>query len=838
MPGGTGPRAQRAGGHSREVPEVQAPALTPSRWRPVPAAPGRGWCSTWGPGHFSTFDGHAYDFSGTCNYVFAAVCKDASSAFSVQLRRGPDGAISRVIVELGASVVTVQDGVVSVKDVGAVALPYTSNGLQITPFGQSVRLVAKQLALELELMWGPGAHLMVRTSGLGGAAGVRALGRCPANQVYRECGEPCARTCSNPQHSCSGFCTFGCFCPEGTVLDDISGNGSCVAVSRCPCLRGGVAYAPGEVTSAACRTCRCAAGRWDCTERPCPGRCSLEGGSFVTTFDARPYRFHGTCSYVLLQSPLLPDGGSLTAVFSKSGYSHSETSLSAVIYTSGQDKIAISQDDVVTNNGEAKWLPYLTRNVTVFRQTSTHLQMATTFGLELLVQLRPVFQAYVTVGPRFRGQTRVPTRCEPGCVCAEGLYEDASGQCVPPEDCPCEFAGTSYPRGAQLHADCKICTCAQGSWTCHERAPCSSTCALYGEGHVVTFDGQRFVFEGSCEYVLATDGCGPDDARPSFKILTENVVCGKSGVTCSRAIRVLLGGVSVVLADRNYTVSGEDPLVRLSVKAGSLHLVLDATVGHRYNLSIVWNKHMTVLIKVARASQDALCGLCGNANGNMKDDFETRSRYVAASELEFVNSWKESPLCGDARLALDPCSLNAFRRAWAERKCGIINSQTFAACHGQDGTTGTVPRDGHTRRAWALGGDTRATRTQGDDTQHVHTVTHSTPGTSDVTVSQNTPHTALTRTTTQHPNTVWPSYPDWGQATSTPEPTTQKITGQTTTMSTSASGPPGSVSTAPRTTGPPSGTTFRTSSTPPAQSAPRTSLPTRVPPFSTSAVTP
>lgn len=62
-------------------------------------------------------------------------------------------------------------------------------------------------------------------------------------------------------------------------------------------------------------------------------------------------------------------------------------------------------------------------------------------------------------GPRPRGlptpSLQVPTKCEPGCVCAEGLYENTSGQCVPPEDCPCEFAGVSYPRGAQLNTDCK-----------------------------------------------------------------------------------------------------------------------------------------------------------------------------------------------------------------------------------------------------------------------------------------------------------------------------------------------------------------------------------------------
>ncbi|KAM8812748.1 mucin-6, partial [Rhynchonycteris naso] len=1037
-------------------------------------APDRGWCSTWGRGHFSTFDGHVYDFEGTCNYVFAAICKDASATFSVQLRREPGGNISRVIVELGSSVVTVQQDVISIKDVGTVSLPYTSNGLQITPFGQSVRLVAKQLELELVVVWGPGAHLLVLVEGkhmgkmcglcgnfdgektneflsedgkllephkyaalqklddpneicayefipspqalkaehaqtctqlltlvspkcdvpkepflrscqadlstcaqpgqrgcscatlseysrqcsLAGqpvrrwrGPGLCSLGQCPANQVYQECGEACVRTCSNPQHSCTSFCTFGCFCPEGMVLDDVSKNLTCVPVAQCPCTLGGVTYGPGEVTEDACRTCQCTMGRWKCEEQPCPRRCALEGGSFVTTFDARPYRFHGMCTYILLQSPLLPDGGSLMAAYEKSGYSHSETSLAALIYMSSQDKIVISRDEVITHNGDTKWLPYETGNITVFRQTSTHLQMATTFGLELVIQVQPVFQAYVTVGTQFRGQTRglcgnfngdttddfttsmgiaegtaslfvdswragncpaaleretdpcsmsqlnkvcaethcsallnkgtafekchavvnpkpfykrcvyqacnyeetflhicatlgnyaqacasrgvllsgwrtsvenctilctgnqtfsydssacgrtcfslsdrgaechpstvpvegcncpegtylnhrsecvhraqcpcllddhklilagqstvvngvtchcvngrlscpgrpqtllatcsapktfqacgqssankfgaacaptcqmlatgtpcVPTKCEPGCVCAEGLYENTNGQCVPPEECPCEFAGVSYPRGAELHTDCKTCTCSRGKWTCQQSAHCSSTCTLYGEGHVVTFDGQRFVFEGNCEYILATDGCGTNASQPTFKILMENVVCGKSGITCSRAIRVSAGGLSIVLADRNYTVSGEDPRVHSWAKAGSLHLLLDISIGSSYNLTLIWNKNMAVSITLSRASQDPLCGLCGNYNGNMKDDFETRSKYVASSELEFVNSWKEDPLCGDARFVLDPCARNAFRRAWAERKCGIINSQTFAACHSQ-----------------------------------------------------------------------------------------------------------------------------------------------------------
>lgn len=91
----------------------------------------------------------------------------------------------------------------------------------------------------------------------------------------------------------------------------------------------------------------------------------------------------------------------------------------------------ISQDEVTTN-GDTKRLPYKAGmsaalpgssvghgptaggplspcplgNITVFRQTSTHLQMATTFGLELVIRLRPVFQVYITLGPHFRGQTK------------------------------------------------------------------------------------------------------------------------------------------------------------------------------------------------------------------------------------------------------------------------------------------------------------------------------------------------------------------------------------------------------------------------------------------------
>ena len=95
---------------------------------------------------------------------------------------------------------------------------------------------------------------------------------------------------------------------------------------------------------------------------------------------------------------------------------------------------------------------------------------------------------------------------------------------------------------------------------------------MYGDGHYLTFDGRRYSFSGDCEYTLLQvhghrapppppgllaapahahpsgpllcpqDHCGGNgSAQDSFRVVTENVPCGTTGTTCSKAIKIFLG---------------------------------------------------------------------------------------------------------------------------------------------------------------------------------------------------------------------------------------------------------------------------------------------------------
>ncbi|KAM6216313.1 mucin-19 [Rhynchocyon petersi] len=271
--------------------------------------------------------------------------------------------------------------------------------------------------------------------------------------------------------------------------------------------------------------------------------------------------------------------------------------------------------------------------------------------------------------------------CKRGCYCPVGMVRNSKKQCVYPEDCPCSFGGREYDQGSVTSVGCNKCTCIKGSWNCTQNE-CQSTCHIYGEGHVRTFDGKSYSFDGLCQYSFIEDYCGSENG--TFRVLTESVPCCEDGLTCSRKVIVAFKDQNVVLQDGKVTAvkTAESKECGLKANTYSVHTVgLYLILKFESGMTLIWDKNTRISAIMDPRWNGKVCGLCGNNNGDLKDDFTTRYSSLAAGPLEFGNSWKTTQECSDTVTQTFPCDSNPYCKAWAVKKCEIIRDATFRDCH-------------------------------------------------------------------------------------------------------------------------------------------------------------
>ncbi|CAL8294515.1 unnamed protein product [Boreogadus saida] len=274
----------------------------------------------------------------------------------------------------------------------------------------------------------------------------------------------------------------------------------------------------------------------------------------------------------------------------------------------------------------------------------------------------------------------ISDRCVSGCMCPEGSLTDGAGGCVKEDLCPCLYNSVSYTPGQTVKVDCNTCECRARKWECttHE---CDGICTIYGDGHYISFDEKKFSFNGDCGYTFAQDYCHGEMSNGTFRVVTENIPCASIDSTCSTAIKLYLGNTEILLSDEKIKVmkQSHEAEIPYQVHSIGIYLVIEAKNG----LILIWNKKTTLMIKLNPSYKGQLCGLCGNYDGSVKNDFTTRNHEVVAEAVQFGNSWKVSPTCPDVDAIKRPCQLYSHRQAWALKHCSIINSEVFAACHSQ-----------------------------------------------------------------------------------------------------------------------------------------------------------
>ncbi|KAM9528428.1 mucin-2-like [Salvelinus alpinus] len=234
--------------------------------------------------------------------------------------------------------------------------------------------------------------------------------QCPFNMGYLESGSPCMDTCTHSDTSslCEEHLMDGCFCPHGTVFDDISKRG-CVTQDQCQCKHDKV-YNSGEVFRQDREECVCHHGQWSCKSLPSPGTCAVEEGSHVTTFDGKAFTFHGDCYYPLAKVESKNEASPKFTVLVQLVpciRQKFDTCLKSVVVLLNNDRnnaLVITADGKVSHNAQIT-LPYNTADISVFKPSSFHMILQTSFGLQVQIQLVPIMQVYVTLDESYKTKT-------------------------------------------------------------------------------------------------------------------------------------------------------------------------------------------------------------------------------------------------------------------------------------------------------------------------------------------------------------------------------------------------------------------------------------------------
>ncbi len=120
-----------------------------------------------------------------------------------------------------------------------------------------------------------------------------------------------------------------------------------------------------------------------------------------------------------------------------------------------------------------------------------------------------------------------------------------------------------------------LSTCKDTAWQCTAKK-CAKVCTAVGDPHYKTFDGKRYEFQGSCEYILSEDYCGSDSGI--YRIEVQNIPCGTSGVTCTKAPIVTLNDIVISF------IRGEKPKIEALPGAQAVNL----TAGYKIYQSHFW----------------------------------------------------------------------------------------------------------------------------------------------------------------------------------------------------------------------------------------------------------
>lgn len=179
------------------------------------------------------------------------------------------------------------------------------------------------------------------------------------------------------------------------------------------------------------------------------------------------------------------------------------------------------------------------------------------------------------------------------------------------------------------------------------RKPDGNTGVIYGDPHIVTFDGLRNSFQAVGEFILAKSERGDFEVQGRFKGVGDNA-------SLPSAVAIKAGGERIGIYQGKLQINARNvneasfPIVleggaRVDKNGGEYRII--APTGEWVEVS--GSSVLTIKVTVPKSRLSKMYGLLGNYNNNPNDDMKTRQGKVVGINpnydqlyKEFGNSWR------------------------------------------------------------------------------------------------------------------------------------------------------------------------------------------------------
>ncbi|KAJ7995021.1 hypothetical protein DPEC_G00255580 [Dallia pectoralis] len=483
---------------------------------------------------------------------------------------------------------------------------------------------------------------------------------CPFNMEYQECGNPCVDTCSNPERGqlCEDHCSDGCFCPAaGLTIFRASSFfiiiqttfGLQLKIQTTPIMQVHISAS----TSWQQKTCGLC-GNFNNNQGD-----DLKGLSGVTEGTAigfaNTWKTRASCPDVTrsFENLRLSVDNENYAQYWCSQLADPEGPFAPCHATMSPDKY---KENCIydTCNCEKS-------EDCMCAAISSYVHACSAAGVQLSGWRDTICIKYSSSCPTTMEYSYNITSSGRSCRC----YSDP--------DITCSI--TFEPVDGCVCAEATACIAPMVFFNCSEVSP-----------------GERGLeCQKSCSILdMACDFCGDNNTNGSFRVITENVPCGTTGTTCSKAIKLFLGKNELILTEGKYEViernTGEE--VPYQIYTMGIYLVIEANNG----LILMWDRKTSLFIKLSPQYKvdpspyydDCVSDTCACDSGGDCECFCTAvAAYAkACNEAGACIAWRTPRIC--------PLFCDYYNPAgeceWHYKPCG---AQCMKTCRNPSGSCST-----------------------------------------------------------------------------------------------------------------------------------------------------